>query len=391
MALPKINIKYQNGRLGTVANSEDGLVCICAKGSAVQGKFEVGTPYRIFRLAGLEDLGITETSNAALYKTVKQFYSEAAEGTPVMVAVYTEETMSAFCDKDSGSLRGILMKANGAIRAVAVLHPDDEAATVTDGISEDIFEAMAKAQKLGEWTVDELYAPVMFMLDGYAYNGNATGLKDLSKETKNRVCIYIGSEEANEPHSAIGCLAGRFASTPVQRNIGRVKSGPVASASLYFKDKKLEDCMDDVNVIYEKMYITARTHVGRSGYYFTDDRMCCAITDDYSHITARRTVDKAARIAYDTLLNDLLDEIELNDDGTMQQPILKSIEVDVEQAVDSQMTASGELVSVDGSGVKCTIDPTQNVRATSEFQASIELRPFGYPRTITANIGFKVE
>lgn len=391
MALPKIKINYQNGKLGTIAESEDGLVCICAKGTAVQGKLEACTPYRIFRPAGLEDLGITETSNATLYKTVRQFYAEAEEGTPVMVAVYTEDSMSAFCDKDTGSLRGILQKANGSLRAVVVLHPDDDAPTVTEGLSEDVFDALAKAQKLGEWTVDELYAPVMFMLDGYAYSGNAAGLKDLSKETHNMVCIYIGNEEANELHSAIGCLAGRFASIPVQRNIGRVKSGPISSTSLYLKDKKIEESMDDIAVIYEKMYITARTYVGRSGYYFTDDRMCCVITDDYSHITARRTVDKAVRIAYNTLLNDLLDEIELNDDGTMSQPILKSIEVDVEQAIDSQMTASGELAAVNGSGVSCIIDPTQNVRKTSEIIVSIEVRPFGYPRTITANIGFKVE
>ena len=97
------------------------------------------------------------------------------------------------------------------------------------------------------------------------------------------------------------------------------------------------------------------------------------------------------RIAYDTLLNGLLDEVELNDDGTMQEPIIRSWEAEVEKAVNASMTASGELAAVDGSGVECSIDASQNVRATSTLEVTVAARPFGYPRTIVANLGFKVE
>lgn len=391
MALPRINISYNNGNLGTVAESEDGLLVICAKGSAVAGKMEAGTPYRIYRLAGLDALGVTEAGNPALHKAVKQFYEEASEGTPVMVAVYTEETMTAFCDKDSGSLRGILRKANGALRGIVVLHPDVESPDVADGISSDVFAAMTKAQQVADFAAEEMYAPVFAVLDGYAYDGDASKLKDLSDGMSNRVAIVLGNDDPDERHAAVGYLAGRIASIPVQRNIGRVKDGPIAAPVLYLNDKKVEESMDDIETIYGKMYITPLTHVGRSGYYYTDDRLCCAVTDDYSHITARRTIDKAVRIAYGVLLDGLLDEIEINDDGTMQEPILKEIEANVEKAVDSAMTASGELVSVDGSGVECIIDPKQNVRSTSRIDALIKVRPYGYSRDITAHFGFKVE
>ena len=103
--------------------------------------------------------------------------------------------------------------------------------------------------------------------------------------------------------------------------------------------------MSDVETIYEKGYITPRIYAGLAGYYFTDDRLAVAPTDDYAHLTARRSADKAARIAYITLLNFLLDEISVNTDGTMQQPVLKAWQAAVETAIDAQMTAAGTTPS----------------------------------------------
>lgn len=394
MALPGINIAYQNGQLGTVVTSEDGLLVLCAKGTAVTGKLDTDKAYKIYRLSGLDDLGITTTNNAALFKAVKQFYTEAPEGTPLYVVVYSDTSMTDFCDKDSGKLRGILQSLKGAARGIVVIHPDvTTGLTTTDGLSSDVFTAIAKAQALGEWTATELYAPVFILLDGYAYTGEASDLKDISDGDDNRVMVTIGSDasSATEMHSAVGYLAGRIAKSPVQRNIGRVRDGGISADKMFIGTTAIENAMDDIETIYAKGYVTPRVHVGRAGYYYTDDILVCRETDDYAHLTARRTIDKAVRIAYDTLLNNLLDEVELNDDGTMQEPVLKAWQADVEKAVNMSMTAAGELSSVDGSGCECTIDPRQNVRATSRVEVMIAVRPFGYPRTIVANLGFKVE
>lgn len=347
-------------------------------------------PYKIYRLSALEELGITEANNAALYAAVKQFYTEAEEGTALYVAVYSDATMADFCDKDSGKLRGILQYLKGNIRGAVVLHPSVAEPTVEEGISKDTVDALSKAQTLADWTASELYAPIFVALDGYAYDGNSNELKDLSNQTYNRVMVFLGNEKGSK-HSAIGYLAGRIASIPVQRNIGRVKDGSISVDELYLGASLIEEKMDDVDAIYDKGYVTPRVYIGRSGYYFTDDQMAVKFTDDYAHLTARRTIDKVLRITYDTLLEKLLDEVEINDDGTMQPSILKAWEADVETAVNSAMTAAGELVNVDGSGVECIIDPKQDVRATSLIEVQVAARPFGYPRTIVAKLGFKVE
>lgn len=372
-----------------MSTGQDGIILICAKGDGT-AKCPADTPQKIYRPSALEELGISQASHPAMYAVVRQFYAEAQEGTPLYIALYSDESMVALCEKDSGNLKGMLQSLRGEIRAVVVLHPDTDAPVIENGLSKDVYNAVSKAQRLAEWMATEMYAPVSVILDGYAYEGAAASLNDLSERDSNRVMVMLGSEEGSR-HSAVGYLAGRIAGAPVQRNIGRVKDGSIAAERLYLGDKPIEEAVDDVAAIYDKGFVTPRTHTGRSGYYFTDDRMAVKITDDYAHLTARRTIDKVLRIAYDALLEKLLDEIELNDDGTMQNAVIKSWEADVETAVNRMMTAAGELASVDGSGVECSIDPLQNVRSTSIIEVTVAARPFGYPRTIIAKLGFKVE
>ena len=139
--------------------------------------------------------------------------------------------------------------------------------------------------------------------------------------------------------------------------------------------------------------MTLRTFVGRSGYFFSDDLLCTKVTDDYRSLTARRTIDKAYRIAYDTLLEELLDEIPVNTDGTMQVTQVKSWQGKVENAIALQMTANRELsadvTNPKDRGVECFIDASQNVVSTSKVIVRVRVRPFGYARYIDVYLGFK--
>lgn len=393
--LPRVKITFLNGQLGTVPTSQDGLLLLVTGGAVVSETFALGTPYLIYRPDGLEDLGVTAENNAGLHKMVKEFYAEAEEGTPVYVmAVTPTEKMATLCDKDSGPLKAILQKMRGQIRGVVVArNPSEESPTNTNGLDEDVFTALPKAQALAEWSVSDLYAPIFVALEGRAYKDAAT-LKDLSEETNNRVCIVVGDTDPESKGAAMGTFAGRVAMAPVQRNIGRVRDGQLAPLQMYLGNKPVEEVMDDVTTIYDKGYITPRVHAGKSGYYYTDDRMACEPTDDYAHLANRRVIDKAYRIAYDTLLEYLNDEIQVNTDGTMQAGIVKSWQASVESAIDSQMTAQGELSADDGAasgGCKCVIDTTQNVLATSTVKVVLKVRPYGYARYIDVELGFLVE
>ena len=384
-----------NGQLGTVAESRDGLLALVCGAAAVSSTFSLSTAYTVYRLAGLESLGVTETNNAGLYRHVRDFYNEAEEGTPLVVyGVEKTQKMAALCDKDSGPLKALLQGQRGQLRGLVIARdPGTESVTPEDGLDPDVTAALPKAQALAEWATTELYAPVFVALEGRSYDG-AADLADLNEQSYDRVCIVIGDTVAGSKGAAMGVFAGRVAASPVQRNIGRVADGALAPTEMYIGADRVEDVMDDVATMYDKGYITPRTYVGRSGYYWTDDRLATDEVDDYSHLSLRRVIDKAYRIAYDTLLDYMLGEIAVNTDGTMQGAVLKNWQASVENAVRAGMTANGELsadMSAGESGCSVYIDPDQNVLATSTVEITLKVRPYGYARNVEVQLGFQVE
>ncbi len=394
MGLPKISISYQNGQLGVTPNSQDGLFALVCGGKAVAETFVLGTPYKIYRLEGLHALGVTpdNSDNKRLYAHVKMFYNEAPEGTPLIVVAYDKsKTMENLCDKSSGEIRNLLQSMKGELRGVIVCKdPETDQPSITEGIDPDVLKALPKAQALAEYATEQLYAPIFIALEGRHFSA-AAQLKDLKQEVNNRVCIVIGDTDSKSNGAAMGIFAGRLASIPVQRNIGRVADGPLKAEQMFLGAKAIEDVPDDVAAVYDKGYITPRTYVGLGGYYFSDDRLCVKETDDYAHLANLRVIDKACRIAYSTLLSFMLDEIEVNEDGTIDNAVLKSWQSSVENAVSSQMAVNGELsTSDDGKGCRCFIDPKQNVLSTSTVNVVLQVRPFGYARNINVSLGFQV-
>ena len=386
--LPRVKINYLNGLLGTAPENQDGLLCLAVLGAtAVSSTFALGTPYRLVRPDDLAALGITATNNARIVELVKQFYAEAEEGTPVYLLGIESTSMTSVLDVTTGPMKAIFESLRGALRGLIVASASTASATVVDGLDPDVLTALPKAQALADWTADNLYAPLFIILEGRHFT-SAADAPDLKELACNRVGIFIGDVVSGSINAAVGTLAGRIAASPVQRNIGRVASGALAPQEMYIGSSSIDLSMSVVDALYSKGYMCPRIYVGLTGYYLVDDHLAVADTDDYAHLTARRTVDKAARIAYITILRFLLDEIEVNTDGTMQRPILKSWQAAVETAINQQMSASGELSVVDGSGCKFYIDPSQNVLSTSKVEGTLKVRPFGYAREIIVNIGF---
>lgn len=388
--LPRIKISYLNGQLGTVGESPDGLFALVCGATAVGGTFELEKAYSVRGMDDLAALGITSEGNPRLYKHVKEFYDEAEEGTELVVyGVAKSAKMTALLDKTSGSARKLVEGQNGRLRGVFVAGDGGTTGSVTEGLDPDVLSALPIAQQLAEWATEELYAPLFVILEGRGYTGE--GLRDLSELAYNRVGVLIGDTEAGSEGACVGTLAGRLATLPVQRNVGRVKDGALFPTEMYVGNVKVDEGGSVIAGLYDKGYITPRKYVGRSGYFFTDDRLACDETDDYAHLAHRRVIDKAYRIVYDTLLDMMLDELEVNEDGTLQTGIVKSWQQAVEDALNVGMTASGELsAGDDGEGCVCYIDQTQNVLATSKVAVTVKVRPFGYARYVDVSLGFQV-
>ena len=388
--LPRIKINFLEGQLGTVGASPDGLVALIIGAMAVSNTFELGKSYSITKPSDLKELGVTKENNPALAEAVTDFYQEAGEGTDlVVVGVDASKKMVELCaNEDGGLVRKVIERHSGALRAIFVSTPAGDSEQATEGLSPDTLATLQPAQELAEWATTSLYAPLFIVVDGRGYTGE--NLKDLGQAKYNRVGVLVGSKTAEDKGSCIGVLAGRIASKPVHRNIGRVADGALKGEAFYLGGKRIEEKQSAVTALYEKRYVTIRRYVGRTGYFFADDNLATALTDDYAQISNRRVIDKAYRIAYNTLLDKMLDEIELNEDGTMQAPILKSWESELEAEINKSMTANSELSSSEGSGCKVFINPKQNVVSTSKIAISLKVRPHGYARYLDVNLGFQV-
>ena len=394
MQLPRVKIQFLNGQLGTVGESADGLLALVCGAAAVGSTFSLNTVYSITSMDDLASLGVTSGNNAILYKHVSEFYDEAESGTKlILYPVSPTTTMTTLCDYTKtagGSVRDLITKQNGALRGIGIVNVSTSTnAASTNGLDPDVFSALPKAQQVAEWSTTELYAPVFIILEGRNYDGSKE-LKDLTSETYNRVGIILGNTEASSRGACVGTLFGRVASISVQRNIGRVKDGSLFPTEMYIGANSIDESESTVSSIFEKGYIVPRKHVGRSGYYFADDPLACDPTDDYSHLTTRRVIDKAYRIAYDTMLDMVLDELEVNEDGTLQVAVVKSWQQTLTNAINRQMTANGELSATDGNGCVCYIDETQNVLSTSTVTVTLKVRPYGYARYVNVNLGFLV-
>ena len=87
----------------------------------------------------------------------------------------------------------------------------------------------------------------------------------------------------------------------------------------------------------------------------------------------------------------MLDELAVNEDGTLQHGIIMAWQQMMENAVNRTMTAAGELsADENGSGWRAYIDPAQNVLSTSKVEMTLKVRPFGYSRYVDVNLGFQV-
>ena len=388
MALPSVKIKFNNGAISSVVPSADKVVGMIVS-AAASGGFALNKAYNLYHLSDLESIGVTKTNNSYLYEQVRQFYAQAGEGAELWIwGTLKSDKPSAMLDKDVKIAPEFIKASNGRIRILAACW-DSTGSTIT-GIDPDVEEAIANGQELGEWATETLYAPILTCVYVYGYtNSLADTITDLTQGNKNRVSAFIGTiNDVNTP--ALATFVGKIASCEVQTHIGKVSDGALNITKAYVGGVTPENAkLEQLN---NKGYNTFRTFVGKSGYFVSEDHTATSLTDDDYSIANRRVIDTAYRLAYSTLLEFVNGEVPVTDNGTMPAGVSGSIQGAIESTIINNMTAYGNLGNdpdnSNDTGVKCYIDPSQNVVSTSTIKVNIKVKPYGYARYIEANLGF---
>lgn len=396
MALPGVNIQFENGNLDVVATNPDGVFGLVASATAVASTFALNKHYIIKSLRDAENLGITNSvGNYELHKTIKEFYAEAGTGTELWIyGVAKTRTLDQLV-QDSETLLNL---SNRRIRAIVLKYaPSVAEVTTENGLREDFTATLAAAQAMAEEFTNTKTHPVIFILEAYNYTGVASDLTGFEETTYNRVAVMIGdtekrSDPATSKGAAVGVFAGRLAKNQVHVNIGRVMDGALKPLEFFIVNTAVE--LVDTGALHDKGFVTLRTHVGKSGFYFANDPLACTPEDDYHFITRRRVIDKAYVLANSTLTNFLLDQVPLTNEGKMQPSYAKAVESEVERVIAQEMTAKGELsadvTQANDTGVQCLIDLEEVIATTSKIKGRVRVRPHGYAMYIEFSIGFTI-
>lgn len=404
--LPGINIKFSNGNIGTVVSTADGVFGLLASAVAVVDKFALNTPYVLKGMTDVAKQGILpDVNNGVLYKWLLEFFTEAGEGQELWIMGFPKtDSVSDWFTPDAGTgkapAEALLDAANGRLSGLFTCFSPDGSYTLTlaNGLDEDVPVAKTAAQTLAENYTSNKYTPFFTILEGYGFSGNAVDLADLLEESNNRVGVFLGNSEKRTGDVTVnGCstslLAGRLARIQVQESPGKVKLGSLKNLQAFIVDEPVETY--DVESLHDKGYITMRTHMRKAGYYITDGRLATAENDDYHYIARRRTIDKAYRLAHNIVSNEILNDFDLTNEGTIDPIYAKDVEGNVEREISTQMTERGEL-SKDSSnpnddGVEAAFNLETNVSTTNRIEMVLKVRPKGYARWIDILLGFDVE
>ncbi len=391
--LNDVVITKVNGGLGRLLPLTDMISGLIANGVAVSGGVQLGTTYKLQRLEDATALQINAaydtTNNVLVYEHIKEFFRINPNGVLWVLLVAKSVSFADMVDKTiTTTAKKLLIDANGDINQLGVAY------NPTSAVSTDtaLLAAIPKAQLLAEEEYD-LHRPVHIVLEGKGFD--STNITDLHSLEVPNVSVMVGQSKTvagvsahTTRYGAIGTLLGAISLASVNESIAWVRKFPllgdnlqdfaimnVASTSL------TESLKSDIN---DAGYIFFNRPSRRTNIYFNDTHTGASLTSDFLYIENNRCINKATRLIYDALLDDLNAPIKVDPaTGKLPSVVVKAMEALGNKAVEEGMLRADEL-----SGFSFTIDEDQNILSSSELATELTLIPTGTARKITVKIGF---
>ena len=385
MARPNVNITLGNGNLGRSAATDDGVAALLLTGATVSGKLELNKHYRLSGTADLVALGATADNNPLVYKEVTAFYEQTGDGAELHLLVVAEATtLTQMCDSAADSpLRKLIDASGGRVRLVGVnkIPPTEYEADTTQGIDKDAITAAEKAQAVIESYAAGKVNPFRLLMPAPAFDAEVDSLFKPRESSTNAVCYVLASDDAVKHTAAIGRVLGRAASLSVHQSIGRVRSGSIGTEMYLTDGQSYIDADGLADSLHDAGYIIPVAYPRKNGAYLNGDPAAAPVTDDYAQLRYGRTVDKARIIVYDTLIDEILDDVDTDSDGDLSAGQRTSYEGMIENAVLTQM--NGEITSF-----AVSIPEGQNILTSETIRVVCRIQPKGVVETFEVTLEF---
>lgn len=385
MARPNVNITLGNGNLGRSAATDDGVAALLLTGATVSGKLELNKHYQLSGTADLVALGVTADNNPLVYKEVTAFYEQTGDGAELHLLVVAEATtLTQMCDSAADSpLRKLIDASGGRVRLVGVnkIPPMEYEADTTQGIDKDAITAAEKAQAVIESYAAGKVNPFRMLMPAPAFDAEVDSLFKPRESSTNAVCYVLASDDAAKHTAAIGRVLGRAASLSVHQSIGRVRSGSIGTDMYLTDGQSYIDADGLADSLHDAGYIIPVAYPRKNGAYLNGDPAAAPVTDDYAQLRYGRTVDKARIIVYDTLIDEILDDVDTDSDGDLSAGQRTSYEGMIENAVLTQM--NGEITSF-----AVSIPEGQNILTSETIRVVCRIQPKGVVETFEVTLEF---
>jgi hypothetical protein len=391
--LNDVVITKVNGGLGRLLPLTDMISGLIANGVAVSGGVQLGTTYKLQRLEDATALQINAaydtTNDVIVYEHIKEFFRINPNGVLWVLLVAKSVSFADMVDKTiPTTAKKLLIDANGDINLLgAAYNPTTAVSTDTD-----LLAAIPKAQLLAEEEWD-LHRPVHIILEGKGFD--STNITDLHSLEVPNISVFVGQNPTvsaisahTHRYGAIGTLLGAVSLSAVNESASWVRKFPLLGDNLQdfaimnVKSTALtESLKSDINAAG---YIFFNRPARRTNIYLNDTHTGAPLTSDFLYIENNRCINKATRLIYDVLLDDLNAPIKVNPaTGKLPAVVIKAMEALGNKAIEEGMLKADEL-----SGFSFTIDENQNILSSSELATELTLTPTGTARKITVKLGF---
>ncbi len=404
MGLPDVSVNILNGQLGRTEGTSDGVAGLIVSGVA-GAALALDTPAQIFstddavaldidKLLVVDDADPANDEPSDAFRQIQDFYKQAGEGAELWIMIVDPATsMNDLCDKSiSGNKAKILLDAaGGSIRMLGVTRTPASTYTASYvinstnvGIDRDVVDAVAKAQELAdEYT--NAQKPFRVMVEGRDFQGTVADLYDFTGDSNRRVAVIGAGLESGSKAAAVGMALGAAAALPVQRKISRVRNGDLGLTEAFLTNGSSVSSVSESELgqMHDKGVIVPRSFSGINGFFFSGDQTATSSSDDFSSFARGRVIDKALVLSYQTLVQEIDDDIALAAGGQLPPVVIKSYKANVDNVFNAQMVSQGEA-----SSAELIIDANQNILSSDQVNASVSIVPTGYSTNIVVDLQF---
>jgi hypothetical protein len=130
-------------------------------------------------------------------------------------------------------------------------------------------------------------------------------------------------------------------------------------------------------------FVTARTHIGVSGFYITRGNMMAAGGSDFSSVMNRRVMDMSCRIVRSAAITFLNKDLLIDSKGH-----IATVEAERIDSFLTQELVAGVVNTNNASSATVDVSRTDNILSTKTLNISVRVTPKGYAEQLVITIGF---